>query len=95
MTIGIRSCRFAEDSERGLLLIEDFFALNVVEIEQEIATTTLSPALAASLKAKVGATAIEVRRAYKTADGKIVQVSIHTHPAPRFRYAMKLRRVRA
>jgi GntR family transcriptional regulator len=78
-----------------LLLIEDFFALNVVEIDQEIATTTLSPTLAASLRAKAGATAIEVRRAYKTADGKIVQVSMHTHPAPRFRYLMKLRRVRA
>jgi DNA-binding GntR family transcriptional regulator len=78
-----------------LLLIEDFFALKVVEIEQEIATAVLSPSLATSLKAKAGATSIEVRRTYKTADEKIVQISIHTHPAPRFRYLMKLRRARA
>jgi DNA-binding GntR family transcriptional regulator len=76
------------------LLLEDFFALSIVEIEQEIATGTLTRAHAASLKAKAGATSIEVRRTYKIADEKIIQYSIHTHPAPRFRYVMNLRRVR-
>jgi GntR family transcriptional regulator len=78
-----------------LLLIEDFYAVNVVEIEQEISTTVLTPALATSLKAKAGATAIEVKRTYRMADGKVAQISIHTHPAPRFRYVTKMRRVRA
>lgn len=76
------------------LLIEDVFAVNIVEIDQEIALGVVSPALAPILRVKPGATAVEVRRTYKTPNGKIAQVSIHTHPASRFRHSMKMRRVR-
>lgn len=76
------------------LLIEDFYAISIAEIDQQMSTSTLTPALASVLKAKAGTTAIEVRRIYRTAAGGIAQVSVHTHPAPRFCHTMKMRRVR-
>jgi GntR family transcriptional regulator len=76
------------------LLIEDFYAITIVEIDQQISTSVITPALATVLKAKAGTTAIEVRRTYRTATGAIVQVSVHTHPAPRFCHSMKMRRVK-
>ena len=76
-------------------LIEDLFGESIVEVHQEIAAALISPALAQGLKAKAGATALEVQRTYKLATGKIAQVAINTHPASRFRHAMTMRRVKA
>ncbi|MEO8316832.1 MAG: GntR family transcriptional regulator [Bradyrhizobium sp.] len=75
-------------------LIEDLFGQSIVEVHQEIAAALMSPALAAGLKAKTGATALEVQRTYKLATGKIAQVAINTHPASRFRHSMTMRRVK-
>ncbi|MEP6839885.1 MAG: GntR family transcriptional regulator [Bradyrhizobium sp.] len=75
-------------------LIEDLFGQSIVEVHQEIAAALMSPALAAGLKAKTGATALEVQRTYKLATGKIAQVAINTHPASRFRHSVTMRRVK-
>jgi DNA-binding GntR family transcriptional regulator len=75
-------------------LIEDLFGLSVVEVEQEISAALIPPALAADLKVKPGAPALEVRRAYKTSEGQTAQVTINTHPASLFRHSMTMRRVR-
>lgn len=75
-------------------LIEDMFGVNVVEVHQQISATLLAPALAAELKVKDSSAALEVRRTYTTADGKIAQVTINTHPASRFQHAMTMRRVK-
>jgi GntR family transcriptional regulator len=75
-------------------LIEDLFGQSIVEVHQEIAAAPISPALAAGLKVKAGATALEVQRTYKLAAGKIAQVAINTHPASRFRHSMTMRRVK-
>jgi GntR family transcriptional regulator len=75
-------------------LIEDLFGQSIVEVHQEIAAALISPALAPGLKVKPGSMALEVQRTYKLAAGKIAQVAINTHPAPRFRHAMTMRRVR-
>jgi len=75
-------------------LIEDLFGQSIVEVHQEIAAALVSPALAAGLKVKAGATALEVQRTYKLASGKVAQVAINTHPASRFRHSMTMRRVR-
>ena len=75
-------------------LIEDLFGQSIVEVHQEIAAALISPALAPGLKVKAGSMALEVQRTYKLAAGKIAQVAINTHPAPRFRHAMTMRRVR-
>jgi GntR family transcriptional regulator len=75
-------------------LIEDLFGQNLVEVHQEIAAALVSPALAGGLKVKAGTTALEVQRTYKLATGKIAQIAINTHPAPRFRHSMTMRRVK-
>jgi DNA-binding GntR family transcriptional regulator len=41
-----------------------------------------------------GTPALEVRRIYKAADGKIVQVTVNVHPTSRFRLSMTMRRVK-
>jgi GntR family transcriptional regulator len=75
-------------------LIEDMFGQNITEVHQQISATLISPALAAGLEVKEGSAALEVRRTYKTADGKIAQVTINTHPASRFQHSMTMRRVK-
>lgn len=75
-------------------LIEDMFGQTIVEVDQQISATLVSGALATNLKVKAGSPALEVRRIYKTADGKIAQVTINTHPAALFQHSMTMRRVK-
>jgi GntR family transcriptional regulator len=75
-------------------LIEDLFGVSVVEVHQEIAAVTVTPELAEVLKVDVGSAALEMRRAYKTSDGEIAQVTINTHPSSRYRHSMTMRRVK-
>jgi DNA-binding GntR family transcriptional regulator len=76
-------------------LIEDLFGQSIVEVHQKISATLLSTELASTLKAKPGSAALEVRRAFKTSDGRIGQVTFNTHPAALFQHSMTLRRVKA
>jgi GntR family transcriptional regulator len=75
-------------------LIEDLFGQSIVEVHQEIAAGLIPPALTKGLQVKAGATALEVQRTYRLADGKIAQVAVNTHPASRFRHAMTMRRTK-
>lgn len=77
------------------LLLEDLFGINVVEIDQEISGSQISPPFAARLQVEPGSAAIEVRRTYRSADGKVAQISRHTHPASRFRHVFKMQRARS
>jgi GntR family transcriptional regulator len=76
-------------------LIEDMFGQSIVDVHQQISATLISLTLATSLKVKEASAALEVRRTYKTADEKIAQVTINTHPASRFQHSMTMRRVKA
>jgi len=76
-------------------LLEDMFGQKIVEVHQQISATLVAAALATGLRVKEGSAALEVRRTYKTADAKIAQVTINTHPASRFQHAMTMRRVKA
>lgn len=76
-------------------LIEDMFGQNIIEVHQQISATLISQVLADGLQIKEGSAALEVRRTYKTADGKIAQVTINTHPASLFQHSMIMRRVKA
>lgn len=76
-------------------LIEDMFGQSISEVHQQISATLVDQSLAADLKIKAGSAALEVRRTYKTSDGKIAQVTINTHPASRFQHSMTMRRVKA
>lgn len=75
-------------------LIEDMFGLSIAEVHQQISATLIAPGLAADLKVAKESAALEVRRTYKTADEKIAQVTINTHPAARFQHSMTMRRVK-
>jgi GntR family transcriptional regulator len=75
-------------------LIEDMFGQRIVEVDQEIGATLISPALAGDLKEPAGTAALEVRRIYKLTNDEIAQVTISTHPASRLRHSMTLRRVK-
>lgn len=76
-------------------LLEDMFGQTIVEVHQQITATLISDTTANELKVNDGSAALEVRRTYSTADGKVAQVTINTHPASRFRHSMTMRRVRA
>ena len=76
-------------------LLEDMFGLNVVEVKQQISATLTAPELAVGLGVAEGSAALEVRRSYQTADDKVVQVTINTHPADRFQHSMTMRRVKS
>ncbi|MCK5789893.1 MAG: GntR family transcriptional regulator [Ketobacter sp.] len=76
-------------------LIEDMFGQNVSEVHQQIAATLISQPLAAELNVDDGTAALEIRRTYKAADGLILQVTINTHPASRYRHSMTLQRFRS
>jgi len=75
-------------------LLEDLFGINIVEVDQQISACLVSPVRAAALGVEEGSAALEVRRTYKTADGRIAQVTINTHPAERFQHSMSMRRVK-
>lgn len=75
-------------------LLESLYGLRVVEVSQQISAVLLGDSLAHSLNAEPGSAALEVRRAYKTDDGTVVQVTVNTHPASRFKHVMTIRRVK-
>jgi GntR family transcriptional regulator len=76
-------------------LVEDLFGQSITEVHQEISAVLVSPALAQGLKVEAGTAALEMRRTYRTSDGKIAQVTLNTHPASRFRHSLTLRRVKS
>lgn len=75
-------------------LIEDMFGQKVVEVDQDIGATLITPALAGPLKVKTASAALEMRRTYKGQSGEIIQVTLSTYPATRFRHSTTLRRVK-
>jgi DNA-binding GntR family transcriptional regulator len=75
-------------------LIEDLFALSIIEVHQEIGATLIDPSLATILDVAPASAAVELLRIYRTNDGRIAQVTVNTHPASRFRHSMTMRRVK-
>jgi DNA-binding GntR family transcriptional regulator len=73
-------------------LIEDRFALRIVEIGQEITAGLIPAEIATPLEIAEGSAAIHIRRVFKAASDEIAQITIHVHPASRFRYSIKLHR---
>src|SRR5438093_957031 len=66
----------------------------IVSVRQDITGCVVSAAVAADLQIEAGSPAIQVQRAYQASDGKIAQVTVDTHPASRFHYAMTMSRLR-
>lgn len=72
-------------------IIEEKFGERLVEVVQTLRAVLLTRELSDKLKAKEGAPALEIRRIYKTAKGKAVEITLSTCPADRFSYFMRLR----
>jgi GntR family transcriptional regulator len=75
-------------------LIEDMFGQRIVEVNQQITAALVPRNLTKVLQVKVHSVALIVRRTYRTAQGKIAQVTLVTHPASRFSHAMTMRRTK-
>ena len=75
-------------------LIEDLFGESIVEVQQQISAAIMPTVFVAELKVKEGTPALEVRRTYKNAEDQVIQVTINTHPAARFKHSMTMRRVK-
>lgn len=75
-------------------LIEDLFGVSIVEVHQEISAIVASQDMAGSLQIEQGSAALQMRRAYKTSDGEVAQVTINTHPSSRYRHSMTMRRIK-
>lgn len=76
-------------------LIEGLFGERIEEVSQEIAGTLISAQLAGRLKVKANSAALEVRRRFTLADGRIAQVTTSVYPASRYRHSMTIRRTRS
>lgn len=74
-------------------LIEEMFGVSISEMDQTISTSALSRAVADELKAKPGETSIEVRRTYRTSQGLLAQISLHSHAAARFQQTIRMQRL--
>ncbi|MEE2731991.1 MAG: GntR family transcriptional regulator [Pseudomonadota bacterium] len=76
-------------------LIEDMFGQSVSEVQQQISATLINKKLASELHVDENSAALEIRRTYKVSDGGVLQVTINTHPASRYRHSMTLQRFRS
>ncbi|SDD84395.1 transcriptional regulator, GntR family [Belnapia rosea] len=73
-------------------LIEEFAGHRTAEIRQRITAIGVPRRLAAALRARPGASALEITRTYLDAKGKRFLLSRSIHPADRFVYESRLRR---
>ena len=73
-------------------LIEDFAGHRTAEIHQTITAIGVPKHLAAALKVKPGAHALEITRSYLDDKERVFIVSRSIHPADRFSYSSRLRR---
>ena len=73
-------------------LIEDAMGVVIADIEQEISGSLIPAELAASLGVEPASAGIEVKRTFTTAHYKVAQITLHTHPASRFRYTTRMSR---
>ena len=72
--------------------IEEMYGVRVGSVEQVLNAEPMPDAIAATLRAESGSTAIAIRRAYRLTDGALVEVAFNLHPADRFSYSVTLQR---
>ncbi len=76
-------------------ILETMFGLNIVAVEQQISAVILAADLSRELAVDEGTPALEVRRAYRDAEGQVAQVTLNTHPASRFKHLMTIHRMKS
>ncbi len=72
-------------------LIERQYGLTIVEVQQEISATIISPADAKRLSVKPGSAGLLVTRRYLSDNDRTIEVAVNLHPADRFSYSMSMR----
>jgi GntR family transcriptional regulator len=75
--------------------IADMYGVHAASTDFEISASLVPEASAALLKVAAGAAALTTIRRYADADGRLFEVSIAVHPAPRYSFTFQLRRERA
>jgi DNA-binding GntR family transcriptional regulator len=71
--------------------VEQRYGVTLIEVRQEIGAIVLDAALAKALHATEGSPALRIERRYFGERNRLVELSVTTHPADRFRYGMTLR----
>lgn len=74
-------------------IIEEVAGRRVVEIEQTLSASEMTAHTAETLSALAGRPALEITRRYYFSSNDMVEATISIHPADRFQYTSRLRRV--
>jgi DNA-binding GntR family transcriptional regulator len=72
--------------------IEEMYGVRIAEVEQVLRAEPMPDAIGERLGAADGATAICIRRAYRLADRRLVEVAFNLHRSDRFTYVVTLQR---
>lgn len=74
-------------------LIEKRFGVRVVEVDQEMSATIITPAQASVLNVEPDTGGIAVQRVYTTSTGSVALITVAVYPAHRFKHSIKLHRI--
>ena len=72
--------------------IEEMYGVRISEVEQVLQAEPMPDAIGKRLSAPPGGTAISIRRAYRLADRRLVEVAFNLHRSDRFTYSVTLKR---
>ncbi|WP_119166711.1 GntR family transcriptional regulator [Algihabitans albus] len=73
-------------------MIEQRYDVRIKEVKQEIAASTADLNVASRLMVPLHAAVLVITRRYFSEQGRLVEMSVNTHPSDRFRYEMTLQR---
>lgn len=76
-------------------LIESRYGRPIAVVEQEVRASLIPDELAEPLKTKAGGPALRITRRYRDMSGELVELSVSVHPADRYAFTMRLRRMPA
>lgn len=74
-------------------IIEEVSGRRVVEIEQTLSASAITAEAAEKLQVLLGSPALEITRRYYFAGNDLAEVTVSVHPADRFQYTSRLKRV--
>jgi GntR family transcriptional regulator len=74
-------------------LIESRYGRPIAVVEQEVRGCLIPEELAEPLRTKAGGPGLRITRRYRDMAGELVELSVSVHPADRYAFTMKLRRV--
>lgn len=76
------------------LLIEKVSGEAIAEIAQDVSAALVPDELAGDFGVEPRSAGMDVWRSYRTQGGRVAQITLHHHPANRFRFSTVMRRIR-